>query len=508
MFRLIGRGKPDHPMADAVEVQRIFDALPAQDSVQALEELGSWHESVSQTEGFRPGRRIELLLAIDDAAQARVAKLTRDYLAQERPSRVVENRLWNALHGYWRHAGLSFARGVDMFTQGARGSEDARGALPPLLVRCLRALAQQIKWMYLRYGPCDEWALATFNKVYAFAEARKLDRTKTTVIAGTPAESTPQLEFLRGVMLGASSPEGLLPAQIDLAERLIAQLAGRFALSSAPAADLPYWIDLDKPMAPLRATQAAPASPGLRHVGAGSALAEVRALAERIRATDAVPAALKREPRDGPEEVLDVLEHLALYWSPQAPERRHQRHSVKSRLIVTNSLKDVIETLGGDAASLSFDGKGNESWIVENVSAGGFGAVVPQLKGDWLRVGALVAMQPEGGSNWVVGLVRRVSKNAAQQARVGIQTLSRSPAALRFAISGARSGAGELGVLLKGNDPASHEVQIAMRPGVFTPGQNLEAEREGRRCLYMPTGLSERGEDYEIARFRELVRES
>jgi hypothetical protein len=508
MITLFGSGKPDHPMADAREAQRILEALPAQDPVQALGELAGWLESVSQADGFRPEQRIQLLFLIDDAAQARVARLARDYLAQTRPSRFVENRLWAAVHGYWREAGLAFARGVDLFALGARGAEAARSALPQLLVRCLRALAQQIKWMHLRYGPYDAAAWATFNRVYAYAEARKLAQEKTVVRAGSPAESTPQLEFLRGALFGASSPEGLLPTEIDLAERLIADLAARFALSAAPAADLPFWTDLDKPMAPVRTVQPPPPAPGLRRIGAGSALADVRALAEHIRATDALPAALKLDARDGPEEVLEVLEHLALYWSPQAPERRHQRHSVKSRLAVAGGLERVVEALGGDAASLGFHGEGGESWIVENVSAGGFGAVVPQLNGDWVRVGALVAMQPEGGSNWVVGLVRRVSRTAGQQARVGIQTLSRGPAVAQLAVSGVRGGASELGVLLKGNDAASPEVLIALRPGVFAPGQNLEAVRDGRQYVYIPIGFGERGEDYEIGKFREMLRES
>jgi hypothetical protein len=51
-------------------------------------------------------------------------------------------------------------------------------------------------------------------------------------------------------------------------------------------------------------------------------------------------------------------------------------------------------------------------------------------------------------------------------------------------------------------------VRIALRPGVFAPGQNLEATRGGRQHVYMPTGFGESGEDYEIGRFRELVREA
>ena len=502
MIKLFGSGGPDHPMADAKAAKRILDELPAQDPIKALEELAEWHESVSLAEGFRPEQRIQLLMKLDDTAQGRVKKLTRDYLAPGRQSRFQENRLWSVVHGYWRQAGLAFARCVDLFVQGARGAEGAKSLLPQLLVRCLRALAQQIKWMHLRYGPYDTAVWGVLNRVYGYAEARGLAQGRAE------GESTPQFEFLRGLMFSASSPEGLLPAEIELAEQVIAQFAPRFALAPTAGADLPYWTDLQQPMAPLRAVRPPQAAAGLRYFGAGAALGDVQALAERIRVTAAVPSSLKLGAPGDADEVLEVLEHLVLYWSSQPPERKHQRHGVKSRLNVTNGLQGVLDTLGV-STSLSFDGSSTESWIVENVSAGGFGAVVSQLKGDWLRVGALVAMQPEGGSNWVIGLVRRINRIAGQQARVGIQTLSRSPAVSQFAISGSRGGNGELGVLLKGADPAaSAEVQIALRPGVFAPGQNLEASRDGRQYVYLPTGFGERGEDYEIGRFRELLREA
>ncbi|HEX9184655.1 MAG TPA: hypothetical protein VF876_15470 [Burkholderiales bacterium] len=500
-MKLFGGGKPDHPMADAKDARRILEQLPAQDAVKALDELAHWHESLSLAEGFAPAQRIELLVLVDDAAQPRARKLTRDYLGQALGSRFQENRLWTALHEYWRQAGLAFARGVDLFLQGAKGAEAARGTLPLLLARALRAAAQQIKWMHMRYGPYDYAVWGVLNRVYAFAEARRLAQVSVTLYPGLNAQSTPTLEFARAALFSAAAPEGLLPAEIDLAERIVGELAGHFAIAAAPAPGLPYWTDLDKSMAPQRALQPPAPAPGLRCFGAGPALEEVKLLAERIRATDALPSGLNLVQGDSPEMVLEVLEHLSLYWSPQSPERKHQRHRVSSLLTVASGLKGVMDTLAAAPASTA------ETWVIENVSAGGFGALVPQVKGDWLRVGALVAIQPEGGNNWVVGMIRRVSKNAGQQARVGIQTLSRVPAVSQFAVSGARNIT-EQGVLLRGNDPGSSDVQIALRPGVFAPGQNLEATRDGRRHIYMPTGFGERGEDYEIGRFRELVRES
>jgi hypothetical protein len=217
-----------------------------------------------------------------------------------------------------------------------------------------------------------------------------------------------------------------------------------------------------------------------------------------------VPSELKLGADCDAHLVLEVARHLHQGWSPQAPERKAPRHAVKSRLSVTYGYEGVVGVLGG-GDSLNFDTSGTESWIVENVSAGGFGAVVPQLKGDWLRVGALLALQPEGGHNWVLGVVRRVNKTASQQARVGIETLSKTPELSTFAVAGVKS-VSERGVLLK--NAGAGETRIVLKPGVFAPAQNLETASGGRQHVYIPQAVAERGEDYEIARFRELVREA
>jgi len=500
--KLFGGGKPDHPFADPKEARRLLEALPGDDA-KALEELTHWLESVAAAEGFKPEARIRTLFMLDEAAQPRLRKLAREYFTSARPSRFQENRLWTALHGYWKQAGTALARCVDLFVREAKGADGARELLPLLLARTLRSYAQQIKWMHMRYGPIDLASWGVFNSVYAYAETRQLALAKVAVYPGAGVESTPQLEFLRGAMFSASSPDGLLPREVELAERLIAALAPRFVIGAAPAPACAYWTDLAKAMTPARLSRAPQPGPGVRYFGAGGALEEAHAQAERLMVGGAAPPELGIAG-DEPQAALEVLRHLHMYWSPQAPERKAQRHAVKSRLSVVSGYDGVVGVLGG-SESLDFENRDAESWIVENVSSGGFGAVVPQLKGDWLRVGALVALQPEGGSNWVLGVVRRVNKVTGQQARVGIETLSKTPVLSRFAVSGARS-ATEQGVLLKNGEAA--DTRIVLKPGVFAPAQNLEAALGGRRFVYVPQAVAERGEDYEIARFRELIKES
>ena len=472
MLGLFGGGA-DHPMRNAKEARRILDALPAED-LKALDEAAHWMESVSVAEGFKPAERAALLVMVDDAAQPRARKVAREYCASARPSRYQENRMWTQLHEYWKQAALGFARGIDA---GSKGVEPAQLAL--LASRALRAAAQQIKWQHMRYGPVDPAAWGLLNRVYAFCESRGI------------GEGAPRQEFLRAVMFGASSPDSLLAQEVELAEKVIAELASHFLLANAPGPGLLYWTDLGRAMAPLRIVKPPEAAPGLRCMGPGNALVALQAMIQRTQAED--------------EVTLDVLRHLAMLWSPEPPERRHTRHNVKSRLTIAHGFAGALDALGGASDSLDFDQKAAESWVVENVSAGGFGALVPQAKGDWLRVGALLAMQPDGGTNWVVGAVRRVNRTSAQEARVGIETLSRAPRVVKFRIRGLND---ETGLLLPSAVLGSGEVSVALRAGVYPPGQNLEATFDGREHIYLPQGSPDRSDDYELVRFREMIREA
>jgi len=230
-------------------------------------------------------------------------------------------------------------------------------------------------------------------------------------------------------------------------------------------------------------------------------------LINKVKTANAVPSNVNLGGTYEASMVLDVLRHLALYWSTKPPERKHPRHRVKTRLAVAHGLDGVLGALGA-SVSLDFESTATESWIVENVSSGGFGASVPQIKGEWLKIGCLLGLQPEGGSNWVLGIVRRFNRESPQQGSVGIQTIARSMDSVQIGVQGGAEG-GEIAILL---DPQSistaSEAQIVIRNGVLVPGQNLEFEYQGKQIMLMPQGILERGDDYELAKFRVMLRDT
>ncbi len=507
MINIFGGGKSDHPMADLKDARRLLGELPAADAPHALDEINHWFESVRADQEMRPAHRAALALMLDEAAQTPVRKLGREYLFTPRLSKPQESRLWTAIHGFWRNATLAFVGALEAFVTGAKGADDLKGDLPLLTVRGLRALAAQMKWLHVRYAPVDPqlWRMASGS--YSLAESRRYARTAVTVYPGIPGESTADQEFLRVLMLSASSPDSLLPAEVELCERLIGHFTPRFVLSSEPRGETPYWIDLAATSPPLRHARPPLQLKSLRYFGPGDANDEIGAIERAIRSSGEVPSSLNLGGSYPPELVLRVLEHVAAYWAPAPLERKHPRHRVKSRLTVAWGFDGILDALS-PVASLSHDGATLESWITENVSAGGMAAHVPQVKGDWLRVGALVALQPEGGSNWLLGIVRRISRDRVGEAQVGIQTVSRSPqfVALHVQVGDSVSLDTELGILL-GPDIPDGPVEVLLRPGVHVADQNLVFEQEGRKVVLITGAVNERGADYERLSCRQLVRE-
>lgn len=503
MISLFGNKKPDHPMADIKEAKKLLDELPTNDAFKCADEVTHWLESVMAEEGFKPEYRAQLVQLLDETAQIHLRKLARDYMVSPRLAKFQETRLWKAIYEYWRQAALAYAGCIDLYATGAKGADALKGSMPLLLARALRALAAQVKWMYVRYGPMDQSVWGAIAKVYALAETRKLAQSPVTLYPGIPGESTPEQEFLKAVMLSASSPDCLLPLEMELCERLIAHFCASFTLRLDLQPDIAYWIDLATSQAPLRLARPPQHAPTLRFFAAGKALEDLENLTRTVKTTGSVPSQVNLGGNYPAETVLDVLNHLALYWSPKPPERKHQRHRVKSRLNVAYGYDGVLAVLGNSATR---DGAATETWIVENVSAGGFGAGIPEIKGDWLKIGCLLGLQPEGGDNWVLGVIRRLQREIPLKGSVGIQTIAKSARLVQLSASGGAGG--ETGILINDGSESRGEARVLLRAGGFAPGKNMEYRRGKLACLLMPQGVVDSGDEYEVVKFRVMRRDT
>ncbi len=494
VMKWLSGGKPDHPLADEKGAKEVFASLKEGEPAQAIEDIRHWIGSVAATEGFKTERRAELFLLLDEAAQPHQMKLARDYLANPGLSKFQEARLWGALVGYWTDIGAAYAGLVEQISADSGSAGRLKAQLPLLAVRAVRALAARIKWHDLHYEPAGDAAWASLGKAYRFAEEKKLQRDTVPVYPPAALAYSAEREFVKTLMLAASSPDCLMPRDIDLAERLVAHLSASFLLVDAhQPQSTHHWIDLAGGTGPKRLAETPQASPTMRFFAAGAAHGQLDEMI-RVAESGALPSGLNLGVACEPSRLLRVLRHLKLYWAATPPVRKHDRYEVQHRLSVVNGLAGVLARVQAGAAT-----EGAETWVTGNISAGGIGAVVGAAQSSGVGIGQLVGMSVEGGSSaCTVGIVLRCQRLPDKQASVGIRTLAKE--SFPIALGGAENDA----LLLNDGRVLRDEVLVCLREGAFDKRASPSIAFDGGNYLLMPVAVSESGDEFEVARYRPI----
>ena len=496
--------RPDHPLGGARELKRVLAELPPDNAFKAVDEIHGWLESLLSADDFSIDQLFDVVRQLDEAAQPHLRRLSRDYLFSPRLSKAEERRRWIMSYNYWGEVAGLYARCVERARQSPRdkGGEAFRASLPLAAARLMAARTSQLKWVEYRYGKVGEDLWRGLGHPYLAAEAAGYARTEVQLYPGQSAVTSVEDQYLQALAFHASSMGCLRPLEIDLADRLLVHLLPGFSFSSDCRAESAHCVDAAGGSPPVRLGRGtAPPSPTVRFFSSGAAPRELDELMLAVERGKMPPG-----PDLGGEfsasTVLPVLRHLATYWASEPPLREHERHAVRTRMAVLNGFDDCFTVLADGVARLGKE-RSAESCVVENVSLGGFGAAVEDI-GDWIGVGVLLCMQPEGGDNWVLGIVKRFSRDGDNHATVGIQTLSREaksvelrPRAAGFSTSGAMPG-----IWLR-DASAAGEVRMLLPSAAFDQRESLEFEEAGTRHLLSPVALDEQGVNFEIGRYRE-----
>ncbi len=510
---LFGGAKPDHPMADIRQARKLITELPVNDAAKALEEVTFWLHSSSHTEGFRPEFRYELFDLLDRTAKNFHRKLAQEYLASDRQEKFREHKLWTTVFEFWKMLGEAYCVCIEE-AQTPAGSV-IRKELPAIIARVMRGLTLQLKWVMYRYGPIDERVWGELGRLYALAESRGIANTPTTVYPGAHGQSTVQLEFLKSLMLGVSSADGLTPIKQEIAERTIAHFSHLFVLLPEPEPGCNYFFDLAQGKPAARVLKGVNHTATTRYFGAGKALPALQELMQVSRDKNGVPSDVNLGGIYPTDLTLSVMGHLKLHWADKPPARGSERHKIATRLTVVHGFDLMLKSVApiGEQESLDFQAHdGYESWVVENVSEGGFGAIIPPVKGDKIRVGSLLCVQPETAQFWSAGIVRRLTRDDLQQRRVGIQLLSKAVILVKLAPAGNESSFdatrnAHQAVLLSSTPDRDGEIALLLKVGSFTPGESLEMKVRSKQYYLMPSKLVEGGEDFDCAKFKVMHRE-
>lgn len=487
--------RSDHPLADAKEARRLFAELSGKDAMAALDDATILLESLAQDHLIGLEQRWDVLQQMDATLLAAAQRFSRDYAAAVPTARSEEIRQWQLGADYWQQLALSCQGCLrELPAAPAKVREALKSALPAMYARALHALAATLKWQQFRYGPNPGDFWQTLGKLYLEAVAAKVAQ-KAVVLYPNTAATTPEREYLKALVFHASSMDSLLPQEIELAERLLDHLLLQFQFGDQERPDSVYWVDATTTQPPTRLAVKPQRAPGIRYFSPGMALDAAYAL--KKQAEQAIPPNLALGSNYPPAMVVDVLDHLASYWSPIPPQRSHVRHKVKSRM-------DVVPALAAAYRCLAANGSGGavESWLVEDVSQGGLRATATLGKDSRLSINSLLLMQPEGGTNWLLGVVRRFTRESETRASLGIETLTKQPRALCV-----DSGGIQTEVILIDPWETSAQVRVALPATAWEDNIAMTFSDGGKAVRLFPDGQVQSGPDYLIGRYRVRVAE-
>ncbi|MBI4195052.1 MAG: hypothetical protein HY526_08240 [Betaproteobacteria bacterium] len=512
VFNWLTGGRPDHPLADMKRARELVTALPQHDSVRALEDVAAWLESLNSEAGFKLRNRLELVDLLDQAAKTHWHKIAPEYLEAPRLQKFYEKRLWEISFGFWKTLGDAYLQCIEQFQAGGSGAGATEKGLPLVTGRALRCLGVQLKWLLLRYDLIEERIWRDLGRAYLFAESRGFADQRTAIYPGKHGESSAREEFLKTLMLMMSAPEGLAPAKLQIAERMVAHFGSGFVLDRVSGPGRKFFFDLSMHRPPGRVHKGLRAGSMLRFFGPGPVEQALSAMANLIHERDGIPSDVNLGGNFDNETVLSVLAHLERYWGDQPPARTAERRDIATRVTVVPDFSKIlpwIEALA-DASSLEFsDPEAAESWIAFNTSKTGLGAIVPTVRADWVRIGRLLGLRTETSSICRIGVVRRATRDPYEQRRVGIEVLGDVTIPVKVAAAdgaGSPNVEGSTAFLLASKPDKNREVAIVMRAGSFTRNHNMQMRVRDKAYLLAPSELIEAGGDYDWARF-EVVKQ-
>lgn len=542
MFTLSGifDKKPDHPMFNVEEAEKILAELPKDNIFKALDEITSWLSSIKDTPGFRPETHAEIIMLLDETGQPLHAELLRLYIGEPHLQDFKGMHLWQGIHGFMKTLAEAYTVCVHEYRQVEKKPSAITEIMSVICVRLLRATAEQMKLELMRYVEVDQSVWDQMCSCYSFAEANQIADTMVFPYPKHVIHTNPQRELARAMMLYVSSPGSLAPDQIEVSYRIAGRLVSFFDFKAEPDPDCAHFLDLSKPGPPGTMDSNLQVTPTMRFFGAVKAQPRVEGIISQNE-----QGLFEQERRFGseftPAGKLTVLKHLQMYWGKDQPHRHRERRGISTDIEVTHSfrtisklvaridLDHVVNLSEEDAAALKERSKINladdddikyttEAWTVLNVSADGIGGLLPKAAGTWVKIGDLCGLKAKNSQLWWVGMIRRLKTDSKGMVQVGIEVLAKKPLSvwLRALGKGAEkvsnwetsSGSFDYDylpvILLPDANNSYANATMLMESGSYVLDNIYEVMMGEKSRDIKLTGLLAEGEDYEQVSFQWL----
>jgi len=501
VLALFGK-KTDHSMADIKTARKLVDEIPKHDPLKALQELTSWIESVSAESDFNADYQLSLVRLLDQAARTHEIRLSQEYFTVMAPQKIMESRLWNALSEYYLQVSLASLTALRRYRSGDKGAAAMKQELPQVTVRGIDAVAGRLKYAVARYAPVEQSIWEQLAELYSTAESLQYLDVPVPTQEGRNSNTSVRHEFAAVLVWYASCAGSVSRLDSHLAHRLAMHLRSCFTAEANFGPGSLFDFDLRHPAPPIRISSARSPQPGQLFIAVEGAQERIEACFKSLE-KNIVPEEINLVGDYDADLVRNVLDRLAECWALPQQARRNARVNVNVSIKVVTGYAGILERVGlGADAEIA----GVSIWEAEDISSGGFRAVLASQDAKGLEVGSLIGSQPENVNHWGVGIVRRLSRDRQLSLNVGVELLSNNVHVVR--LHGSNSGIGNAGqpaLWFDGGDPG--EVSLLLQRHSFSNGRSWRAQMGETTFLLIPIALQEENDDYEFARYKKVAQE-
>jgi len=469
----------DHPLGSDEALRLMIDELHPSRAESNLHEIGEWlNEPAHLSNTMTPGRVVQTIQRLDEAAQASVALVWKSFLTDNKIDHQGEQKLKALDHFYKaavaanRHAVL-----ILILHPGIGGSTAGASNLASVLAsRAFRAHAATARILHLRYrAPDADWWRLSGDLINQATKAGALNLLQPTYAGETPA-SSPWLEHLLSLFFEIAPLGNFNPRQMDLVARVLRKLEPHFMVRDTFAQNAPFHTRLDQVGVPKKLTSGLPSDINNVFFGFGMAFGHLVRLRSQLNTGGSRLPDWMQDSQCPPDDAITVLDALIMHWSERPPQRLSSRQSRMASILAAHGLQQIRRMIAfsefarsgrkvgyrSHFEQLKFERRGfadvtnvatetdeerwnkatpletlemletagdrqmMDDWTMQDESETGIGAISPFLK-PWMVIGAYVGYRIDEEIDWRVGIIRRIHRKESGHPSLGLEVMPETP---------------------------------------------------------------------------------
>lgn len=449
------------------------------DHVDAATQLKKVGDAISATlrAGKMPatGEALQSLLWLDNAVQPAFESLCQMYVANRRMPKEVEQQLSKDVCDFAQ-------RLIEAYQYFIRQSKSEHGlsipgvAIPQAVVRSLRYLAVQAKWHYFHFEAVPAKLWRKVHQFYLISEMGGFAEATFPAYTRLSTENTScACEYLHLLMLATVSSANFSVDQIDRVDRWLESWSKMLKVSRQYQHEHHhYFVCLQNGHAPKKVSAGAQEKT-CRYWGIAELVSRLQDTLSAL-ASGAAPVSLGLGGGCNAAGTTELLRTLEAVWSMgmrNSQIQRDERKKVSKKAHITYGLdnlcvhvKEDNDLLRKEKSAVQSKGEVDydeimdmrlygfisertlqksaitpssaplkqlhwKTWVIDNESVSGLGAVLAYNENTWVRPGALLGVRDETRNNWGVGILRRLSRINEDEVYAGIQMLTNAPVVVR-----------------------------------------------------------------------------